>query len=75
MPRPEASRNLGYVLQALAKDLVTERQRVMLLRRENRELRARLAALEESLGQDGEGALTAASRRTSAASPRAPEQP
>ena len=68
MPRSEASRNVGFVLQALTQDLVTERRQVMLLRRENRELRAKVAALEERVEQDGKEPLTAASRRP-------PEQP
>ena len=89
MPRSEASRNVGFVLQALTQDLVTERRQVMLLRRENRELRAKVAALEERVEQDGKEPLTAASprppavpgrsaaasRRPSAASRRPPEQP
>jgi hypothetical protein len=36
---------IGSALQALAADLVTERRRVLQLRRENRALRAELAAL------------------------------
>jgi hypothetical protein len=39
------SERIGTALRALAEDLVTERRRVLLLRRENRELRAELAAL------------------------------
>jgi hypothetical protein len=37
---------IGYALRALAADLVTARRQVLELRRENRALRARLAALQ-----------------------------
>ncbi len=37
---------IGRALRALAADLVAEKQRVAALRRENRELRAELAALQ-----------------------------
>jgi hypothetical protein len=37
---------IGYALRALAADLAAERRQVLLLRRENRRLRAELAALQ-----------------------------
>lgn len=57
---------IGSALQALAADLVTERRRVLLLRRENRELRAKLAALQggalepdaERFGDETEAQIT-----------------
>ena len=45
MDDPRSIERIGSALQALAADLVTERRRVLLLRRENRALRAELAAL------------------------------
>lgn len=42
-------------MQALAADLAAERRRVLLLRRENRQLRARLAALGELVDEVGGG--------------------
>ena len=46
MYEPRSKERIGSALRALAADLVTERRRVVLLRRENRELRAKLAALQ-----------------------------
>lgn len=43
---------VGNALRRLAEDLVTERTRVALLQRENRELRRRLEALER-VAEDG----------------------
>jgi hypothetical protein len=40
---------IGYALQALAADLAAERRRVLLLRRENRALKAKLAVLQYDL--------------------------
>lgn len=52
MTDPESGRErIGRALQALAADLATEQRRVMRLRRENRELRAQLAALQEKYAQ------------------------
>lgn len=45
MDDPRSIERIGSALRALAADLVTERRRVLLLRRENRALRAELAAL------------------------------
>jgi hypothetical protein len=45
------SERIGRVLHALAADLATEQRRVMRLRRENRELRAQLAALKQKYAQ------------------------
>lgn len=51
---PRSTERIGSALQALAADLVTERRRVLRLRRENRELRAKLAALQRgALQPDG----------------------
>jgi cell shape-determining protein MreC len=47
MTDPSGRERIGRVLQALAADLATEQRRVMRLRRENRELRAELAALQQ----------------------------
>lgn len=46
MPDPRARERIGYALRALAADLVSARRQVLILRRENRELRAKLAALQ-----------------------------
>lgn len=51
MTDPSGRERIGRVLQALAADLATEQRRVMRLRRENRELRAQLAALQQKYGQ------------------------
>lgn len=40
---------LGCVLRRMAEDLVTERRRVVLLKRENRELRMQLEAFQRSV--------------------------
>lgn len=40
---------VAYALQALAADLAEERRRVLLLRRENRALKAKLAVLQYDL--------------------------
>ena len=47
---------IGYALQALAADLAAERRRVLLLRRENRALKAKLAVLQYDLDRLGEAA-------------------
>jgi hypothetical protein len=46
MAEPRSPERLAYALQALAAELAAEKRRVMLLRRENRELRAKLTALK-----------------------------
>ena len=51
MTDPSGRERIGRTLQALAADLATEQRRVMRLRRENRELRAQLAALQEKYAQ------------------------
>jgi multidrug resistance efflux pump len=51
MTDPSGRERIGRALQALAADLATEQRRVMRLRRENRELRAQLAALQEKYAQ------------------------
>lgn len=51
MTDPSGTERIGRALQALAADLATEQRRVMRLRRENRELRAELAALQEKYEQ------------------------
>ena len=43
-------------LRKMAEDLVTERRRVMLLERENRELRSQLEQLQRSIEAEGEPA-------------------
>lgn len=48
---PSGRERIGRALQALAADLATEQRRVMRLRRENRELRAELAELQEKYAQ------------------------
>lgn len=51
MSEPSGPERIGRVLKALAADLATEQRRVMRLRRENRELRAQVAALRMELGR------------------------
>ena len=51
MTDPSGRERIGQVLQALAADLATEKRRVMRLRRENRELRAQLVALEQKYAE------------------------
>ena len=48
---------IGYALQALAADLAAERRRVLLLRRENGALKAKLAVLQYDLDRLSESAL------------------
>jgi cell shape-determining protein MreC len=54
MTDPTGRERIGQVLQALAADLATEQRRVMRLRRENRELRAQLAALQQKHAEASE---------------------
>ncbi len=46
----------GRALRKMAEDLVTERRRVVVLQRENRELRAQLEELQRSVAADREPA-------------------
>jgi DNA repair exonuclease SbcCD ATPase subunit len=45
MANVAARQQIGTALRALAEDLVTERRRVLMLRRENRELREQLESI------------------------------
>lgn len=59
MPSGRSPERIAYALQALAADLAAERRRVLLLRRENRVLTAKLAALQyelDRLSPDGRAA-------------------
>jgi hypothetical protein len=47
---------VGRALRKMAEDLVTERRRVVLLQRENRELRARLEELQRAVAAGREPA-------------------
>jgi hypothetical protein len=47
---------VGRALRKMAQDLVTERRRVVLLERENRELRSQLEELQRSIAADREPA-------------------
>ncbi|HTX64001.1 MAG TPA: hypothetical protein VMD28_10195 [Acidimicrobiales bacterium] len=47
---------VGRALRKMAEDLVTERRRVALLQRENRELRAQLEELQRVVGAEREPA-------------------
>jgi hypothetical protein len=47
---------IGRALRKMAEDLVTERRRVVLLERENRELRSRLDELQRSVAAQREPA-------------------
>jgi hypothetical protein len=64
---------IGFALRALAADLAAARRQVLILRRENRELKAKLAALEAAGPEPGDtlprqpGHGRSASRRGSAA--------
>jgi septal ring factor EnvC (AmiA/AmiB activator) len=48
---PRGRERIGTALHQLAFDLVTERNRVAALRRENKELRARIESLERELAE------------------------
>jgi multidrug resistance efflux pump len=45
---------IGFALRALAADLAAARRQVLMLRRENRELKAKLAALEAAGPEPGD---------------------
>jgi hypothetical protein len=47
---------VGRALRKMAEDLVTERRRVVLLQRENRELKAQLAELQRVIAAEREPA-------------------
>jgi len=51
---------VGRALRKMAEDLVTERRRVVLLERENRELKAQLEELQRLLAAESEPASGAA---------------
>jgi multidrug resistance efflux pump len=51
MSDPRTPERIGYALRALAADLATARRQVLLLRRENRLLRAKLAALQANAAE------------------------
>ena len=51
---------VGRALRKMAEDLVTERRRVVLLQRENRELKAQLEELQRLLAAESEPASGAA---------------
>jgi hypothetical protein len=51
---------VGRALRKMAEDLVTERRRVVLLQRENRELRAQLEELRRTVAAEREPASGAA---------------
>jgi hypothetical protein len=50
---------VGRALRKMAEDLVTERRRVVLLQRENRELKAQLEELQRVIAADRETASRA----------------
>ena len=52
--------SVGRALRRMAEDLVSERRRVVLLQRENRELRMQLEELQRSLDAEREPASGAA---------------
>jgi hypothetical protein len=51
MTESEPRERIGSALRALAADLVTEKQRVAVLRKENKRLQAEVDALRRALGQ------------------------
>jgi hypothetical protein len=51
---------VGRALRKMAEDLVTERRRVVVLQRENRELKAQLEELQRLLAAESEPATGAA---------------
>lgn len=56
MSERRSPERIAYALQALAADLAAERRRVLVLRRENRALKAKLAVLKYDLDRLKAGA-------------------
>jgi hypothetical protein len=56
MVREVAPERVGRALRQMAEDLVTERQRVVVLKRENRELRSQLEELQRLIAAEREPA-------------------
>ena len=61
--REISSQRLGTALRALAEDLVTERRRVTLLERENRELKRELEQLRRSAAERNVEAILGRNRK------------
>jgi hypothetical protein len=61
--REISSQRLGTALRALAEDLVTERRRVTLLERENRELKRELEQLRRSAAERNVEAILSRNRK------------